>query len=97
MCDRFRDECGERPSVDTAAPDVRIHAYVTESEATLYLDTSGEPLYIRGFKYAKVGAPLKENLAAGILRLSGWQRHVSHGSGANVTQNRTGHAARICV
>ena len=73
VCDRFRDECGERPSVDTAAPDVRIHAYVTESEATLYLDTSGEPLYIRGFKYAKVGAPLKENLAAGILRLSGWQ------------------------
>ncbi len=73
VCDRFRDECGERPSVDTAAPDVRIHAYLTEADAMFYVDTSGEPLYIRGFKHAKVGAPLKENLAAGILRLSGWQ------------------------
>ena len=73
VCDCFRDELNERPSVDTAAPDVRIHAFLTESEATLYLDTSGEPLYIRGFKHAKVEAPLKENLAAGILRLSGWK------------------------
>lgn len=73
VCDQFRDETGERPSVDTAAPDVRIHAFLTDKEATLYLDTSGEPLYIRGFKLAKVAAPLKENLAAGILRLSGWK------------------------
>jgi putative N6-adenine-specific DNA methylase len=52
---------------------VRIHAFLTDSEATLYLDTSGEPLYKRGYKYASVEAPLKENLAAGILRLAGWQ------------------------
>lgn len=73
VCDRFRAETGERPSVDTADPNVRIHAFLSDREATLYLDTSGEPLYKRGFKYASVEAPLKENLAAGILRLAGWQ------------------------
>ncbi len=73
VCDRFRAETGERPSVDTAEPDVRVHAFLTDREATLYLDTSGEPLYKRGFKYASVEAPLKENLAAGILRLAGWE------------------------
>jgi len=73
VCDRFRAETGARPSVDTAEPDMRIHAFLTDSEATLYLDTSGEPLYKRGYKYASVEAPLKENLAAGILRLAGWQ------------------------
>ena len=73
VCDRFRAETGERPSVDTAEPNVRIHAFLTDREATLYLDTSGEPLYKRGFKYASVEAPLKENLAAGILMLAGWQ------------------------
>ena len=73
VCDRFRAETGERPSVDTAEPNVRIHAFLSDREATLYLDTSGEPLYKRGFKYASVEAPLKENLAAGILRRAGWE------------------------
>ncbi|MBI5107683.1 MAG: class I SAM-dependent RNA methyltransferase [Rhodocyclales bacterium] len=73
VCDRFRADTGRRPSVNTKHPEVRIHLFITESQATLYLDTSGEPLYLRGHKLAKVGAPLKENLAAGILRLSGWQ------------------------
>ncbi len=73
VCDRFRADTGARPSVDTAEPDVRIHAFLSEHEATLYLDTSGEPLYKRGFKFASVEAPLKENLAAGILALAGWQ------------------------
>lgn len=73
ICDRFRAETGARPSVDTAAPEVRIHAFLTAREATLYLDTSGDPLYRRGYKFAAVEAPLKENLAAGILMLAGWQ------------------------
>jgi putative N6-adenine-specific DNA methylase len=73
VCDRFRAETGERPSVDTAEPDVRIHAFLSDREATLYLDTSGDPLYKRGYKYASVEAPLKENLAAGILHLAGWR------------------------
>ncbi len=73
ICDRFRADTGRRPSVNTRNPEVRIHLFLTDQQATLYLDTSGEPLYLRGHKLAKVGAPLKENLAAGILRLSGWQ------------------------
>lgn len=73
VCDRFRADTGRRPSVNTKHPEVRIHLFLAADQATLYLDTSGEPLYMRGHKLAKVGAPLKENLAAGILRLSGWQ------------------------
>lgn len=73
VCDHFRTVTGRRPSVDTADPDVRVHAFLTFDTVTLYLDTSGEPLYKRGFKRARVEAPLKENLAAGILRLTGWQ------------------------
>ncbi len=73
VCDRFRAETSRRPSVNTKNPEVRIHLFLTDRTVTLYLDTSGEPLYLRGHKVAKVGAPLKENLAAGILRLSGWR------------------------
>jgi len=76
ICDRFRAECGQRPSIDTKAPDVRVHLFLTDQKATLYLDTSGEPLWHRGHKIAKVAAPLKENLAAGILRLAGWKPGV---------------------
>jgi len=72
VCDHFRSVRGERPSIDTEAPNIRIHAFLTADTCTLYLDTSGEPLYKRGFKRAKVEAPLKENLAAGILMLAGW-------------------------
>lgn len=73
ICDRLRDKFGERPSVDTRNPDVRIFAHLTEKDCTIYLDTSGDPLFKRGWRLDKGSAPLKENLAAGILRLSGWQ------------------------
>lgn len=72
VCDHFRTVTGRRPSVDTAEPDVRVHAFLTRDTVALYLDTTGEPLYKRGFKAARVEAPLKENLAAGILRLANW-------------------------
>ena len=73
ICDRFRADTGKRPSVDTREPDVRLHAFITADECTLYVDTSGAPLYQRGLRQKTVEAPLKENVAAGILRLSGWQ------------------------
>jgi putative N6-adenine-specific DNA methylase len=73
ICDRFRAECGRRPNVDTRSPDVRVQAFLTATEVTLYVDTSGAPLYKRGFKRAAVEAPLKENLAAGILMLTDWR------------------------
>ncbi len=73
VCDRFRDEGGRRPSVDKRAADVRVHAYLTERDATFYLDTSGEPLFKRGWRRDAEDAPLRENLAAGLIALSGWQ------------------------
>ena len=73
VCDRFRADGGKRPSVDTREPDVRVHGFITADECTLYIDTSGAPLYQRGLRQKTVDAPLKENVAAGILRLSGWQ------------------------
>jgi putative N6-adenine-specific DNA methylase len=73
VCDRFRSALGRRPNVDTRAPEVRIHAFLDATRFTLYLDTSGEPLFKRGARAAAGVAPLKENLAAGILSLSGWQ------------------------
>jgi len=73
VCDAFRAKVDERPSVDTATPDMRIHAFLTERHITLYLDTSGEALFKRGYRQETGEAPLRENLAAGILGLSGWE------------------------
>lgn len=72
ICDRFRDKRGERPSVDTTWPDVRIYAHVTTDELTLYIDTSGEPLFKRGWREDKGDAPLKETLAAAMIAATGW-------------------------
>jgi putative N6-adenine-specific DNA methylase len=72
VCDRFRADSGRRPSVDTANPDVRIHAYFDAATLSVYLDTSGEPLFKRGLRVAAGEAPVRENLAAGILHLAGW-------------------------
>lgn len=72
VCDRFRTQSGKRPDVDTAQPDVRIHAFLEAERYTIYLDTSGDPLFKRGVRQAAGEAPLRENLAAGILKLSGW-------------------------
>lgn len=72
VCDAFRAAHGKRPDVDTAEPDVRTHAFLTRDEATFYLDTSGEALFKRGWRARAGEAPLRENLAAGILKLIGW-------------------------
>ena len=72
VCDRFREEGALRPSVSVRDPDARIHAYLTENQYQIYLDTSGAPLYQRGFRDVSVIAPLRENLAAGIIMLSSW-------------------------
>jgi putative N6-adenine-specific DNA methylase len=72
VCDRFRDRMGSRPDVDRAAPDVRIHVFLEEAKGILYLDTSGEALFKRGWRMDIAEAPIRENLAAGIIMLSGW-------------------------
>ncbi|MEQ1591011.1 MAG: THUMP domain-containing protein [Thiobacillaceae bacterium] len=73
ICDRFREETRERPSVDTDAPNVPVYAFLTSDAATFYLDTSGEPLFKRGYRVEASAASLKENLAAGLVMLSGWE------------------------
>ncbi|MDP3088097.1 MAG: THUMP domain-containing protein [Methylotenera sp.] len=73
VCDKFRQVVGSRPYIDTKTPAVRIHAYLAADEYQFYLDTSGAALYQRGNRGASIEAPLRENLAAGILKLSGWQ------------------------
>lgn len=73
ICDRFRDLCGKRPSVDTRTPDMRIVGFLDANNFTLYLDTSGEALFKRGWRLDTGDAPLRENLAAGLLRVAGWK------------------------
>ena len=75
IVDRLRERTGERPSIDTRAPDARVFAFLEDRQATLYLDLSGEPLFKRGWRSGredKGEAPLKENLAAGLLALCKW-------------------------
>jgi len=73
ICDRLRAREGARPDIDTVRPDARVHLFLSREAATLYLDTSGESLFKRGWRLDKGAAPLRENLAAGLLALSGWQ------------------------
>ena len=72
IADHFRDALGHRPSVSARDPDLRIHAFLDPKQCTLYIDTTGEPLFKRGRRDAVGEAPLKKNLAAGILKLAGW-------------------------
>ncbi|WP_198971342.1 THUMP domain-containing class I SAM-dependent RNA methyltransferase [Xylophilus sp. ASV27] len=72
IADRFRHKRGERPSVDTQRPDVRVHLHLTTDTATLYIDTTGEPLFKRGWREDKGDAPLKETLAAAMIAATGW-------------------------
>jgi putative N6-adenine-specific DNA methylase len=73
VCDRFREVAGGvRPNVDTQWPDVRIYAHLTTDNCSLYIDTSGEPLFKRGWREDKGDAPLKETLAAAMIAASGW-------------------------
>ena len=73
ICDRFREQFSERPSVDTKLPDMRIVGFLDARNFTLYLDTSGEALFKRGWRLDTGDAPLRENLAAGLLRSTGWK------------------------
>ena len=72
VCDAFRDECGERPSVEKQRPDVRVHAFMNDKTIQIFIDTSGEALFKRGYRQEAGEAPLRENLAAGLLLLSGY-------------------------
>ena len=72
VCDVFRDACGARPSVGKIRPDIRIHAFIDERDIQIFIDTSGEALFKRGYRQDTGEAPMRENLAAGLLLLAGY-------------------------
>jgi len=96
-------------SVNTLTPDIRIHVFIEDDRLMLYLDTSGDALFKRGVRQHTNIAPIRENLAAGILRLSGWKPGTPLldpmcgsgtfliGGGADVAEHPAGHRARFCV
>ena len=73
VCDALREASGERPSVDTKRPDLQLVLHLGAQRAVLYVDTSGEPLFKRGWREDKGDAPLKETLAAAMLAAAGWR------------------------
>ncbi|MGC8803349.1 MAG: THUMP domain-containing class I SAM-dependent RNA methyltransferase [Bacteroidales bacterium] len=73
IVDYFREKTGKRPYIDTDNPDILIHLHISERQCTLSLNSSGEPLFKRGYRIATSVAPLNEVLAAGMVLLSGWQ------------------------
>jgi putative N6-adenine-specific DNA methylase len=74
IVDQLREKAGERPSVDLESPDVTVSVHLAKDQATVYVDLAGEPLHRRGYRTAAGDAPLKEALAAAMVRLSGWDR-----------------------
>ena len=84
VCDRFRAKAhGVRPDVNTQWPDIRIYAHLTTDSLSLYIDTSGEPLFKRGWREDKGDAPLKETLAAAMIAASGWADAVAVAEGGD--------------
>ncbi|MDT8385421.1 MAG: bifunctional 23S rRNA (guanine(2069)-N(7))-methyltransferase RlmK/23S rRNA (guanine(2445)-N(2))-methyltransferase RlmL [Gammaproteobacteria bacterium] len=81
IVDQFRHETGERPSVDKDCPDLRVNVFLFRDQATVNIDLSGDSLHRRGYRLGAGGAPLKENLAAGILLRAGWPTIAQAGGG----------------
>lgn len=74
ICDQLRDRFGYRPSVDRDDPDVAVFVHLKNNQARVFLDAAGGSLHERGYRKAIGRAPLKETLAAAMIRLSGWDR-----------------------
>jgi 23S rRNA G2445 N2-methylase RlmL len=72
ICDSFHDKYGERPNVSTDNPDVKIFVRLFREKLSISVDTTGDPLSRRGYRVETVEAPLRESLAASLLRISGW-------------------------
>lgn len=75
IVDQFREKTGKRPFVDTENPDIIINLHISDLHCTVSLNSSGEPLFKRGYRISAQEAPLNEVLAAGLIALSGWQPH----------------------
>lgn len=76
IADRFREKVGRRPDVDLIRPTFKLYIHIYKNEVSINLDSSGEPLYKRGYRSDINQAPMKEVLAAGLVKLSGWEPHL---------------------
>jgi len=76
IVDRFREKEGSRPDVDLIRPSCKFYIHIYKNEVSVNLDSSGEPLYKRGYRSDINVAPMKEVLAAGLVKLSGWEPHL---------------------
>ena len=72
IVDYFKEKTGKRPSIRVSGADLVLNVHISIDEVTISLDSSGEPLYKRGWRVAQTDAPINEVLAAGIIKLSGW-------------------------
>lgn len=72
IADYFMEKYQKRPSIRLTAPDLKFDVHISNDEVTISLDSSGDPLYKRGWRVAQTDAPINEVLAAGIIKLSGW-------------------------
>lgn len=79
ICDALRDATGSRPSVDRDDPDLRVHVYLSGRHATISVDLAGPPLHLRSGGVEGGQAPLKETLAAALLRIAGWPKAAAEG------------------
>ena len=73
IADYFREREGKRPNIGLTQPDLRVHLHIADKQCTLALDSSGESLHLRGYRVASCAAPINEVLAAGLLKLTGWE------------------------
>jgi 23S rRNA (guanine2445-N2)-methyltransferase / 23S rRNA (guanine2069-N7)-methyltransferase len=80
VVDSLREGRGQRPDVDTHAPDLRLHLHLHGPHAALYVDLSGDSLHRRGYRAEAGEAPLKENVAAALLVRAGWPRLCREGA-----------------
>ncbi len=72
IVDQFREKFGERPNVDTKDPDLLVLVRVYKNQVSVSIDTSGDGLFKRGYRQESVPAPIKEHVAAGLLKLAKW-------------------------
>ncbi len=73
IVDYFRETMGERPNIRITNPDVKLNIHIADDDCTLSLDSSGESLHLRGYRVGTVEAPINEVLAAGLIKMTGWQ------------------------
>lgn len=91
IADRFLKQFKERPNVQKDNPDILVQLLLRDKQVTLSLDAGGNPLNQRGYRMSGLEAPLNESLAAGILKLAGWDMKTDLydpfcGSGTLITE-----------